>query len=143
MNRLEVHSYFLAIARVVAQRSTCRIGSVGCVIVDKERKIIATGYNGTPPGAPHEPQKHSKEECKAIHAEANALSYIRDKDLSEAICYISKAPCPMCYNKIYYKGIRTIYYAVAGSTTEEVEQLAERDGVTLVYWPSILYEEVI
>lgn len=45
--------YFMNIARAVAQRSSCSRASVGCVIVDAQRRIIATGYNGARPGARH------------------------------------------------------------------------------------------
>jgi dCMP deaminase len=45
--------YFLAIAKVVATRSTCLRRSVGCVLVDKRGHILSTGYNGVASGQPH------------------------------------------------------------------------------------------
>ena len=70
-------SYFLKIAEKVASRATCPRASVGAVIV-KDKRIIATGYNGAPSGEPH----CSDVGCdmvnghcqRAIHAETNAIA---------------------------------------------------------------------
>jgi dCMP deaminase len=44
--------YFLAIAKAVAARGDCSRRQVGALIVDQDRRILATGYNGSPPGGP-------------------------------------------------------------------------------------------
>lgn len=142
MNRLELHSYFMKIAHTVSERATCRRGNVGCVIVDGNKHIISTGYNGPPAGAPHEPHSHTREECTAIHAEINALSYVEDMDLSDATLYITRAPCLDCYAALWEAGIEKVYYGVNHSTTPQVQDLARHDGITLTYWPHIKYEEV-
>ena len=48
MDRIDTDKYFLEIARTVAKRSTCMRRSVGCVLVDSQNHIVATGYNGVP-----------------------------------------------------------------------------------------------
>ena len=76
MSRPDWNSYFLNIAKVVSERSTCKRASVGAIIVN-DRRIIATGYNGAPSG---------ETECieagciienghcvRTIHAEQNAI----------------------------------------------------------------------
>jgi len=76
--------YFMSIAELVAQRSTCLRRQVGAVIV-KDKRILATGYNGAPGGVPHcedvgclrgkmgvaSGERH--ELCRGVHAEQNAL----------------------------------------------------------------------
>ena len=50
LTRPDTDEYFLKIASVVAERSTCRRHHVGAVAV-KNKHILATGYNGAPAGA--------------------------------------------------------------------------------------------
>jgi dCMP deaminase len=52
MSRKSWDEYFMAIAELVAERSTCLRRQVGAVIV-KDRKILSTGYNGAPRGIKH------------------------------------------------------------------------------------------
>jgi dCMP deaminase len=52
-NRPNVDAYFLALASLIATRSTCLRRSVGCVLVDERNHVLATGYNGVAPGRPH------------------------------------------------------------------------------------------
>ena len=78
--------YFMRIAKIVAQRSTCLRRQVGAVIV-RENRMLATGYNGAPVGLAHcfqlpggclrEAQKipsgQRQELCRGLHAEQNAI----------------------------------------------------------------------
>lgn len=77
MSRPNWDTYFLNIAKEVAKRSTCPRASVGAVIV-KDRRILATGYNGAAPGEPHcidEGCIIESNHCqRAIHAETNAVA---------------------------------------------------------------------
>ena len=97
--------YFSAIATVVASRSTCGRRAVGAVLVDKNKRIIGTGYNGVArglehctriacPGALHK-SGEGLDECEAIHAEANALVNCTDHMAIETI-YCTSAPCIGC-----------------------------------------------
>ena len=51
--RIEIDNYFMEIATTVAKRSTCLRRSVGCVLVDSNNYIVATGYNGVPKDFTH------------------------------------------------------------------------------------------
>jgi dCMP deaminase len=52
MTRISRDDLFMEVAHTFAKRSTCGRGKVGCVIV-QDRRIVATGYNGSPPGGKH------------------------------------------------------------------------------------------
>lgn len=114
-------AYFLGIASAVAARADCSRRQVGAVIV-KDRRIVATGYNGAPSGYPgclsdgacpraasDVPPLSSYDTgpgaCIAVHAEANALLYA-DRDKCEgARMYITCEPCDGCRRLIAATGI--------------------------------------
>ena len=71
--------YFLAVAEVISRRSTCPRARVGAVIVSPDNRILATGYNGSPPGEPHCDDAgclvvdgHCQ---RTLHAEVNAIAF--------------------------------------------------------------------
>jgi len=76
--------YFMTIAEMVAKRSTCLRRHVGSVLV-KDKRILATGYNGAPAGLKHcaevgcirqntsIPSGERHELCRGLHAEQNAI----------------------------------------------------------------------
>lgn len=79
MTRPSWDDYFLAIAEVVSRRSTCPRARVGAVIVSPDNRILATGYNGSPPGEPHcddvgclVVDNHCQ---RTLHAEVNAIAF--------------------------------------------------------------------
>jgi deoxycytidylate deaminase len=69
--------YFFEIARVVSTRATCPRAQIGTVLVDKNRRIIATGFNGAPPNQPHCDEVGCEmfaDHCTtAVHSEINAV----------------------------------------------------------------------
>lgn len=124
------HEYFMFIAKIVSSRSTCNSRRVGAVIV-KDNHILATGYNGAMPGAPHcidQPSIYGKpfcfrrffdvsdmdkyNFCKASHAEANAIAQASRYGISVegATLYTTLAPCYVCLKLIAMASIKAIYY---------------------------------
>ena len=100
--------YFLDMAKTCSSRSNCLRAQVGAVVVGQDKKIKATGYNGTPSGVEscyergecyrmknNIPSGTCYETCRSIHAEQNAIiqAGIKDvylkKDDSSAIKYVS------------------------------------------------------
>ena len=72
-------AYFMATAVLIASRSPCERLHVGCVIVtagDRKNRIVAAGYNGYLPGAPHESLLRDNHEQATVHAEQNAVAEI-------------------------------------------------------------------
>jgi dCMP deaminase len=96
---------------VVAKRSTCMRLHVGCVLVDREYRVLATGYNGAARGQPHcdEHTCIGHDTCDAIHAEQNALIQCRDVDRIHA-CFVTTAPCIACMKLLMVTDCEAIYY---------------------------------
>ena len=78
--------YFLNISREVAKRATCLRGKIGVVLV-RNKRIISTGYNGSPKGLPHcnevgckvwktidETGKEEERCLRTVHGELNAIA---------------------------------------------------------------------
>lgn len=111
--RMDWDSYFLKIAMLVAERSTCRRHHVGAVLV-KDRRIIATGYNGAAAGTKdcielgclrdqmNIPSGTRHEICRAIHAEQNAIiqSGLHGAHTEGATMYCTHPPCNICAKMI-------------------------------------------
>ncbi|MFQ6040908.1 MAG: cytidine/deoxycytidylate deaminase family protein [Candidatus Poribacteria bacterium] len=123
-NRLNWHQYFMKIANLVAERSTCCRAKVGAVIV-KDKNILSTGYNGSPSGLPHctdvgcliyksiTPDGNVEENCfRTIHAEINAIAQAakHGSSINNADIYITHTPCIHCLKVLINTGIKNIYY---------------------------------
>ena len=109
MTRPDSDEYFLKIASVVAERSTCRRHHVGAVAV-KNKHILATGYNGAPSGLKdclelgclrdelHIPSGERQEICRGIHAEQNVIiqASLHGVSLEGSTIYATHTPCVLC-----------------------------------------------
>lgn len=116
--RPSTHVYFMNIAQVVATRATCDRKHVGAVIV-RDRRIIATGYNGSPPGMPHCDDvghdilvTNGRENCvRTVHAEMNAVAQaaLYGVSIKDADIYTNTYPCWQCAKALLSGGIKTVY----------------------------------
>ena len=113
----------MAIAGLVAQRSTCLRRQVGAVVV-KDRRILATGYNGAPSGVAHcekvgclrgkmgvaSGERH--ELCRGVHAEQNALIQAATfgVSVSGATIYTTHQPCFICTKMLINAKIERIVF---------------------------------
>jgi len=93
--RLERDEFFMRVAELAAQRSTCERLHAGCVIVG-EKKIIAVGYNSSHRGTPHcEEVGCLMEEghcTRCLHAEEAAIINIETRRFHSMIAYITHPP---------------------------------------------------
>jgi len=115
--------YFMNIAKVVASRSNCVKRHVAAVIV-KDKRIISTGYNGTPRGIKNCseggcPRCNSfadsgtkLEECVCSHGEENAIVQASYHGISikDSTIYTTFSPCLMCTKMIINSGMREVVY---------------------------------
>jgi len=107
----------LGIAKLLARRATCSKLQVGCVLVDKAGRILATGYNGVPRGCPHcidvpcagANAPAGADLCEAVHAEQNALLQCKDVDKIDT-CYVTYMPCMRCTKQLMNTSCRSIVY---------------------------------
>lgn len=115
MKRPSWNNYFMQIAKLVATRSTCAKISVGCVMV-KDKRIIATGYNGAPSGMKHcdeigciEKNGHC---IRALHAEVNAILQCAEHGISTKDSYLYSVylPCWHCSLMLINARICKIFY---------------------------------
>jgi dCMP deaminase len=116
--RPDINEYFLKIASVVAERSTCRRHHMGAVAV-KNRHILTTGYNGAPAGAKdclelgclrdeQGIQSGTRQEiCRAIHAEQNVIiqAGLHGVSLEGSTVYCTHTPCVLCAKMLVNAGI--------------------------------------
>ncbi len=115
--------YFMDIALVVASRSTCLRRKVGALIV-KDRRILASGYNGAPAGLKHcleigclreqqgVPAGERHELCRGLHAEQNALiqAAVYGTAIQGAVYYVTHQPCVMCAKIMINAGIQKVVF---------------------------------
>nr|WP_206528145.1 dCMP deaminase family protein [Marinitoga sp. 38H-ov] len=116
--------YFMKIAFLVSERSSCTHRKVGAVIV-KDKRILATGYNQPPSGFPHCDEigcirddlniksGEYQEICYGLHAEQNALMQAAKFGISteNASIYVTHQPCSICARLIINAGIKKVIYA--------------------------------
>jgi len=116
--------YFIGIAHLVSKRSTCLRRKVGAVVV-KDRRILATGYNGTPTNIKHcidtgcmrdelkIPSGQRHELCRGLHAEQNALlqAALYGISLQGTVLYCTNQPCIICAKMLINAGVKELIVA--------------------------------
>lgn len=136
VNRPTWNEYFMAIAREVAKRSTCERAQVGAVIV-REKRILTTGYNGSPRGLPHCLEVGclmDNEHCvRTLHAEQNAIiqAALHGVITEGATIYVTHQPCFICAKTIINAGISDIVYDREYKDDRSIEFLSQA-GVKLI-----------
>lgn len=115
ISRPDWDAYFMAAATLVSSRSACERLHVGCVIVSSGRhpnRLIAAGYNGFLPGAPHASMVRDGHEQATVHAEQNAVADAakRGIPLEGAVAYVTHFPCVNCAKILASAGIGTVKY---------------------------------
>ena len=120
-NRPTWDEYFMEMAELARQRSTCLRRGVGAVIV-KDNRVIATGYNGVPKGIRHceetgclrqqlnVPSGKMHELCRGLHAEQNAIiqAACMGSSIEGGTLYCTTQPCVICTKMIINAGIKRV-----------------------------------
>jgi dCMP deaminase len=122
INRPNWDEYFMGIAELVSKRSTCLRRGVGAVLV-REKRILATGYNGAPSGMRHcldmgclreqlhVPSGERHELCRGLHAEQNAIiqAALHGVSVNGSTLYCTNNPCIICSKMIINAGIVHVF----------------------------------
>ncbi len=151
ITRPNFDEYFMRIALTVRSRANCMGRHVGAVLV-KDRRIIATGYNGTPIGMPncteggctrcrHRDDKFLKgrdyDKCICVHAEQNAILQAArfGTAVDGAILYSTLQPCFGCAKEALQAGVKGIVYLKAFEAGADDPELAEQYKLILSTFP--------
>lgn len=138
--------YFMNIAELIKERSTCLRRCVGAVIV-KENRILTTGYNGVPPGMSHceeigclreklnVPSGQRHELCRALHAEQNAVIQAAKNGIpiDGSTIYVTAQPCIICAKILMASGIRRIVFKGEYPDSLSREMLEESGIIVELY----------
>jgi len=144
--RPEWDDYFMELAKLVATRSTCLRREVGAVLV-KDKRILATGYNGAPRGMNHcleigclrdqlgIPSGTRAELCRAVHAEQNAIIQCAIYGVSSegSTIFVTHQPCTICTKILINAGVKRIVYENP-YPDEFAQQLLKEAGVKVEQW---------
>ena len=128
-------SYSMKITEMVASRSTCDRALVGCVLVNRDHRIVSTGYNGSVSGNPHcDDVGHTMRDghCIAtIHAEMNAILYCAKEGIPTkgTICYVTHFPCLNCTKALIQAGICEIIYKDDYRVDDYAVELFEKNNI--------------
>lgn len=144
MSRPSWPEYFMTIAEMVAKRSTCLRRHVGAILV-KDKRILATGYNGAPAGLKHceevgcirqnasIPSGERHELCRGLHAEQNAIiqAAYHGISISGSTLYCTNKPCVICSKMLINAGIEKIFYK-KGYDDPLADQMITESGIETV-----------
>jgi len=145
MERIDKTNYYLDLAEVVLERSTCFRRKFGAVIV-KNDEVISTGYVGAPRGrknctdlnycvrqANNVPRGERYEVCRSVHAEMNAIISASRNELIDSTIYLvgievadgsyvkNAKPCALCKRVIINAGIKKVVIRLNKAEYEEID----------------------
>ncbi|PIL31700.1 hypothetical protein GSI_06403 [Ganoderma sinense ZZ0214-1] len=133
-------TYFMQLASLASHRSNCMKRRVGALLV-RNKRIVATGYNGTPRGLKNcneggctrcNSASESSEECLCLHAEENALLEAgRERVGDGSVLYCNTCPCLKCTIKIIQTGVKEVVYNLSYKVDDASAALFMEAGVTL------------
>lgn len=143
-SRLSWDEYFMEITKLVAMRSTCLRRQVGAILV-KDKKILATGYNGAPTGVEHcidvgclreklnVPSGERHELCRGLHAEQNAIiqAAYHGVTIRGSTLFCTNLPCSICIKMIINAGIKAVVYLDGYADPLSLDLIA-KSGVKLI-----------
>jgi len=112
-------------AYLISRHSYCKKRKVGAVLV-KDNRVIATGYNGTLPGAANVCEDINFNTIETvIHAEDNLLRFCGNNSIATDGCdlYVTLMPCNNCARKIINAGIKNVYYSTISSSSSGTKDI--------------------
>ncbi len=128
MSRISREQMFMDICDVISRRSTCGRQNVGAILVH-ENKIVSIGYNGPGSGEPHCKGPNCELTpsggcARSIHAESNALGYLKGSDKRGLTLFTTLSPCIHCAGEIITSSaVQAVYFK---------QEYRVRDGIDLL-----------
>lgn len=124
MDRIGWKDYFMKMAFLVSERSSCLRRKVGAVLV-LDHQLLTTGYNGAPRNVRHcaetgclrekmnVPSGERHELCTGVHAEQNAILQAarHGVNINGAELFCTNFPCSICAKMLINVGVKNIYFA--------------------------------
>ncbi len=147
MERPSWDDYFFQVADTVSKRATCDRGRSGCIIV-KDRRILVTGFVGSPYGFPHcdevghqmkrlvhEDGRITEHCMRTLHAEQNAICQAARLGISleGATLYTRMTPCRTCAMLIINCAIKSVFCERRYQAADEPEAMLLQAGIPLTY----------
>jgi dCMP deaminase len=134
--------YFMGVALLAAKRSKDPNTQVGACIVNADRKIISTGYNGFPVGIDDDDFPWEREGAfldtkypYVCHAELNAILNQPGTSLAGCTIYVALFPCNECAKAIIQSGIREVVFLsdkyADTPATRAAKRMFEETGVKM------------
>lgn len=119
---------FMEVAITAAKRSKDPVKQVGCCIVDSNKHIISTGYNGLPNGCSDDEFPWSKgnkdplenKHLYVVHAELNAILNCNGPIPEGSTLYVTLNPCNECAKAIIQSGIKNVIYKEKDNKTKTI-----------------------
>ena len=147
MNRISFDTYFLELAKAASLRADCTRSHVGAILVNEQRRVVSTGYNGVAPGAPgclegacprgrlsydERPSTSDYSDCISTHAERNCLLYTPVESRAGTTMYVTRRPCVHCKQLLFHEGVsQVVWLSENGVVCHEPLQGASLRGVAV------------
>jgi dCMP deaminase len=142
-NRPTLDEYFMKMAYLARERSTCLRRKVGAIMV-KDARVLSTGYNGAPKGLPHcaevgclrekrdVPSGQRHELCRGVHAEQNAViqASVFGVSIRGGTLYVTNHPCSVCAKILLNADVAEIVYA-EGYADELAQELLNESNIKI------------
>jgi dCMP deaminase len=128
--RININNYALELAKVAALRSEDPYVKVGCCIIRHDKSVASLGYNGAPAGIELDWSDRKKRRTKVLHAEVNALRYIKPGEAALLACTL--LPCNSCIKMITAYNIKTIVYKDIYKLDQSAIKLCKEWNINLI-----------
>jgi dCMP deaminase len=127
--------YFFNIAKVVALKSKDPSTKVGCVLVNKDKQIVSTGYNGFPKRMSDTIDRYIDRPFKlthVCHAEANAVCQAASTGCTakDTVAFITLQPCMECAKLLIQAGVVEIHFLINEEYNKRREEQLKNSGAS-------------
>jgi dCMP deaminase len=123
---------YMQMAKLIAQRSTCKRLKVGSVITSTDyRKVLSIGYNGNASGLPNGCDSDEPGKCGCLHSEENAVINCDSPRNVSKFVFVTHLPCVMCAKRLINLGnVQRITYETPYRITDSVDIL-RKTGISV------------